>query len=242
MIKTEIYKLASICMVVAFAFFSELVFRFNLIMKDQEILFLIILLLVCCMPAIVSCIRKKFDPFEPIYPVAICTIIYYGLIVKVKISQDSAWISGVNYRNELCSAIVMALIAWVSFCIGYYGNKNDFIKNGNNYTIDNEYLRSLNRLAKIMLSIFILLFLGWLIISKVPLSSLWIFGEAYYNQWKAEITGINIGHLFSAIEAFPACILLIIATRKNDKWPVSFFFLILGINILYAGLGVGLGL
>lgn len=90
----------------------------------------------------------------------------------------------------------------------------------------------------VMLGFFGSSFFLWIVVGRVPLWSLWIFGEASYGTWSIEAAGPKLGHLYAAQESLPACALLLIATRSKRHWPLALILLLAAITVLFAGLGI----
>ena len=217
---------------------AGLIENFGLIQIGSEFTWLFLLFSGCCGPIIAALLYKKFDPFEPVYPVMIATIIYYGLMVFVLMQTDGFYLNGIDYSSEIAGVVFMALTAFVGFLIGYYGGKRDIRQIAVKAELTKDERVFLNKTVWILLAFFVAIFGLWVLISGVSIASLWIFGDAWYNAWKLEMVGTNVGHLFIAIETFPACLLLIIATRPHKRWPMSPMILIAFTTFLYATIGV----
>jgi oligosaccharide repeat unit polymerase len=217
---------------------ANLIFSSDLMQIGTEYIWLFLLTIVCLAKFFHSYAIRNLDIFEPIYPVAIATLIYYGLMVFIIMQKDEFYLDGIDYRNQIPKVIFMSLVAFIGFLLGYIGGRRQLSQIRKKPEIQKNEKYFLNRTAWVLLGFFIIAFVLWILISKVPIWSFWIFGEAYYNQWKVEALGPNIGHLFASIETFPACILIIISTRQKKKWQTSATVMIFFTIVLYMTLGV----
>lgn len=207
--------------------------------KEQEALWLTILGFACCWPAIRAWLTGEFDPFEPVYPAAVVTFVYYVIMVIILVQRDAIRLLGLNYRADVPKVLVLALLALVGFYAAYYTSSQRQAVPPPHQTewtdADRAYV---HRLSVALLGGFGSLFVLWILIGKVPLESLWIFGGATYEAWLHEAKGAWVGYLFAAQDSLPACALLLIATRRGRRWPPHLIILVIGIIVLFSGLGV----
>lgn len=218
---------------------ASVAFEFNFLWEDTEILWLGLLLGACVAPAVFVFLSRRFDPFEPVYPIIISTFIYYGLMVIILLIQgDSFRMLSIDYRSEVPKVVFLALLALIGFYMGYYGWGSLASQPPKKQKMTEAEMGYTRRCAFRMLMFFGALFALWILIARVPLWSLWIFGGARYGAWNIEAEGAKLGHLYSAIEALPACALLLIASRKTRAWSLGSIILLVVIAVIYSGLGI----
>jgi oligosaccharide repeat unit polymerase len=217
---------------------SNLIYNSGLMQIGTEYIWLFVLTVFCLGKFFYSFAIKNFDIFEPIYPIAIATLIYYGLIVFILMQEDAFYLDGIDYRNEIPKVVFMSLVAFIGYFLGYIAGRENFLRIRKKPEIQDNERYFLNRTGWFLLGFFIIVFSLWILIAKIPIWSLWIFDEAYYNQWKLEALGPNIGHLFASIETFPACFLIIISTRSSKRFPIFLITIILFTTVLYMTIGV----
>lgn len=194
----------------------------------------------CLMPLGLAFARRKVDIFEPIYALALSTVIYFVLIPSVMLLQRDFTFVGVDYSRYLNSVTILASLAFLGFGIGYYlqqPGRSTPDSNIPSVTMDEQTRRYLWRWSMFLFVFFLVLVLLWIIIARIPLRSLWVFGEASYNDAARLATGPEIGYLYGAREALPACLLLLLAFRSQRKWPVGALLALLGLTLFFAGLG-----
>jgi oligosaccharide repeat unit polymerase len=103
--------------------------------------------------------------------------------------------------------------------------------------MDDDTKKFIHNWSFILLALFSVLIVLWIVAARIPLSTLWIFGEASYGDaWRAA-QGVQVGYLYGARDAIPACLLLIIASRKKAKWGTLSTALLVVYTILLAGPG-----
>jgi oligosaccharide repeat unit polymerase len=212
--------------------------EFDLLRKKEEPFLLVFLVIACCMPGLIAWFKGTFDLFEPVYPIAVATLVYFGLMVPVFILNDSFSLLGISYRNEVPEAMFLALVALAAYYVAYYGHsaRTDYSDKRPEMTKPSRAYA--HHWSLVMLGFFSSLFILWIVIGRVPLWSFWIFGKGYYNAWQTTASGFTIGYLFSALEALPACLLLLIATRKKHRWPLYSLLLLAFITFLFTNIGV----
>ena len=206
--------------------------------REQEVVWLTILGLACCLPIIIAWLSGGFDPFEPVYPIAAATFIYYVIMVVVLLDRNAVRVQGIDYRNDMPKVLLLALLALVSFYTAYYIGRRRAGPVARRVEWNDGDRSYVHRLALVLLGLFGSLFILWIIVGRIPLRSLWIFGEASYQAWLSEAEGAWVGYLFAAQESLPACALLLIATRRGRHWPPHLILLVVAITVLFAGLGV----
>ena len=214
------------------------VVELGILPAHSDHILLALLLMACIMPALIAWLRGSFDAFEPVYPVAIDTALYFVLMVAVVLGSGQVLMLGFDYRDDMPMAIFLALLALLGFYVGYYGIARSADQGRSKVAARSLRQVRLHRYAWFLLGFFSLLFVSWIVIGRVPPRSLWIFGGASYGTWGVEASGAKLGHLYAAQEALPACILLVIATRSKRHWPLLAFVLMALVTLLFAGLGV----
>lgn len=201
-------------------------------------LWLLLLATACVVPALIDIVRGRFDIFEPVHAVAFATFVYMMLIPVLLARQTNGFVlGGISYAGDMPKVAFLSLLSLLGFYVGYYQYR---LRPGNPDTIprpDKGLPRHARRWAILIFAFFVGLVALWLIVGRVPLNTLWIFGEADYTDWRFEAQGVNIGYLYAAREALPACVLLLIATRSRRRWPLGTILIGLGIAILFAGMG-----
>ena len=233
-----LFKISKIFFIFFLAAIGSLFFGMGFFHPGSEIFWLLTLIGASCIPLVIAAKSRQFDPFEPVYPVALATLIYYGVVVVELIRKDSFWMMGINYRAEIPKVLFLAILAIGSFCIAYHGGNRGIEMLPKRPKISQSYRIFLHRWAYSLFCFFSGIFGLWILIAQVPLWSLWVFGGASYNAWKLEATGFQLGHFFSSIEALPACLLLILSTRAKRRWSFFSITLIIAVMFLFAGLGV----
>lgn len=196
--------------------------------------------LLCLAPLGVAFVRRKVDIFEPIYALALGTVVYFVLIPIVMLLQRDFTFLGVDYSRYLNSVTVLASLAFVGFGIGYYlqrPGRTPSDSDAPRVALDEQTRRYFWRWSIFLFAFFLALVVLWIVIARIPLRSLWVFGEASYNDAARLAAGPEIGYLYGAREALPACLLLILAFRSKRKWPVGALLALLGLTLFFAGLG-----
>lgn len=212
--------------------------EFDLFPKGSEIFWLGALAALCCAPILIAGIHGRFDVFEPVYPVAFTTFIYFVLAIVALMRADSFSMLGLNYGRHLPTVIFLAFSALISFYITYLMPSHGPSKPTGWQPMNEAQRAFARRISWALLEFFALLVALWIVIGRIPLWSLSIFGQGQYNSWKGAAAGIQLGHLHGAQEALPACILLLIATRKSLRWPLAIILLAGVITFFFAALGV----
>jgi oligosaccharide repeat unit polymerase len=200
---------------------------------------LLVLGCVSIFPFYLAWIRKKFNIYEPIYYVILAAVIYYGIIPIVLWLSDGIYMLGRDYSYRTPEVILFTSFALLVYYVIYYAVPNRSLDNVNNFLIDH-YNKSLYKLRgySILVTVLILvLIVLWIVVGRIPLSSLWTIGDAGYGDWSQSGSGPLIGYLYGARESLPACILLLIATRRNRGWNVLDFVLIAFTVLLLASTG-----
>ncbi len=205
---------------------------------EGEVLWLTILIVTCCLPGLLAWAAGRLDPLEPVYAVAAATLVYFGVMVGVLLQTDSFRMLSIDYREEVPEVLFLAWLALVGFYIAYYGGGRAPGRLGPREAMDDATRVRAHRYALGLLFVAGFLLVLWVVIGRVPLWSLWVFGEASYGSWVSEGTGVRLGYLYAAQEALPACVLLLTATRRVRRWPLTSYLLLAAVTILFAGLGV----
>lgn len=215
-----------------------LVVEFGLLRPGAASFLLLLLAALCILPGASAWLRGRFDPFEPAYPVAVATLIYFGVIVVMIHSTGRFSMLGIDYGEQVPTTIFLALLALAGFDVAYYGATPRLGQAPREPVSTVAVRAAIHRYAAALLVLFSAMFVLWVIIARTPIRSLWVFGSASYGAWNVEASGAKLGHLFAAQEALPACVLLLIASRARRRWPVSAWLILGAIIVLYAGIGV----
>ena len=206
-----------------------------------QLLALGLLGLVCTLPAIWANLRGRLDPFEPIYAFALCTLVYFVFVPAVLVWQQAFVFLGVDYSDELGRVTAFAFLAFLGFSIGYYwqGRAAEAAHRPLAAAVPPEpaLRRFMFRWALLLFTFFTLLVVAWILVAQFPLYTLWIFGDASYGESWTLATGPQIGYLYGAREALPACLLLLIAFRARRRWPLPALVLLLLLVLFFAGSG-----
>jgi oligosaccharide repeat unit polymerase len=195
----------------------------------------------CLAPAVVALVRRRFDLFEPIYAFALSTMVYFVFVPAVQLSQNSFTLLGVDYSANINQVTVLAFLALVGFSMGYYWRNSKRFASAPSQegasAHNTEQRRYLWRWAALLFVGFLGLITLWVVIARIPLATLWIFGEASYGDaWNAAV-GPQIGYLYGAREALPACLLLLIAYRSKKRWSVATVLFLILVALFFAGSG-----
>lgn len=194
----------------------------------------------CLAPALVGLLRGTLDVFEPVHAYALSKLIYFVVVPLVLLRRDDFRLEGISYAHLLPLTLVYALLALVGFYLGYYWHRapspapERFAATRARFEASRGWAR---RWAVVLLGFFSLLVALWIIIARIPLSALWIFGDAAYGTAWEEAQGPQIGYLYGAREALPACVLLLIATRRSKRWSLPSVALLFFVTIFFAGSG-----
>lgn len=188
----------------------------------------------CCVPIIASVLGRKFDVFEPVYAYSVSTFVYFALVPAILLGNDGFYLGGVNYRAELARVLLVVVFALAGFYLGYYSFQG---RDRTELRISDDIRASLFRLSSLLLLGLCSLVVLWLVIAEIPLSALWIFGEASYGDAWRLARGPQIGYLYGAREALPACLLLLVALRSGRRWPPIVLIFLVFIGLFFAGSG-----
>ena len=188
----------------------------------------------CCVPAIASVFGRKIDVFEPVYAYCVSTFVYFVLVPIILLGSDGFYLGGVDYSAELARVLLMIIVALAGFYLGYYSLPGHDRKG---LRISDDIRASLLRLTSLMLLGLCSLVALWLVIAEIPVSALWIFGEASYGDAWRLAKGPQIGYLYGAREALPACLLLLVALRSGRRWPPFVLIFLVFIGLFFAGSG-----
>ena len=195
----------------------------------------------CFLPVIRGVVKRDIDFFEPIYAYSVSTFVYFVLVPAILLGNDGFYLGGVDYSAELARVLFMVVIALAGFYLGYYS----FQRRGRTAEAtplsqlrSSDDIRSfLFKLSSLLLLILSSLVVLWLVIAEIPLSALWIFGEASYGDAFRLARGPQIGYLYGAREALPACLLLMVALRSGRRWPPFAVLFLVFIGLFFAGSG-----
>jgi oligosaccharide repeat unit polymerase len=206
--------------------------------------------LACVVPAIWSAFRGCFDLFEPIHAFLLSTSVYFVVVPGYLMLQQGFRFLGVDYSAELGRVTGLALLALLGFSIGYYwrgtamedASRNVVARSAKQrlaatLPLDPRLRRFMAGWAVALFAFFSLLVLLWILVARIPPSTLWIFGGASYGDAWSRATGPQIGYLYGAREALPACLLSILAFRARSRWPLATWALLLLLVLFFAGSG-----
>jgi hypothetical protein len=227
-----------LCLLFLLSAIGLFVVELNVLGPGSLLPLLVLLVALCAAPALIAWLYGFFDPFEPIYSIALATFIYFGIMVVVLLHTGDFSMLGFDYRDQIPTAVFMASLALAGFGVAYYSTDPKAGQSGNASALTKVELAYAHRRSLFLLGFFGSLFILWIIVGRVPVWSIWIFGGASYGTWNTEAAGAKLGHLYAAQEALPACILLFIASRSKRPWPFAGIMLLGAIAILFAGLGV----
>jgi oligosaccharide repeat unit polymerase len=193
----------------------------------------------CCVPLLVALLRRTGDVFEPVYIFALTNLVYF-VIVPLELIQDRnrLVVFGVDYNSELPKVLFMALLSVIGFYIGYYvagGYNTNQLKA--HTPLGQTVLRSAHNWSIGLLIFFTTAVALWIVVARIPLRTLWVFGNVAYLDWKCTSSGPSIGYLYGSREAIPACLLLTLATRSSRRWGAMALALIIVISVIFAGMG-----
>jgi oligosaccharide repeat unit polymerase len=200
---------------------------------------LIVLGLACAAPVIIAVLLRRFDPFEPSYAFLLSTFIYFVFIPAVLQAQDAFSFLGINYSGELTRVTTLAFLALVGFLAGYYylgARKDDPVQHARLEMREAER-KALRRVVAGMLVVFALLLILWVRVAEIPLSALWIFGDASYGDAWDMAAGPQIGYLYGVREALPACLILLLGLRSRRRWPFLVLAMFAFTLVFFAGSG-----
>lgn len=202
---------------------------------------LVLLGVACAMPAIVALLRRRFDLFEPMYAFALSTFVYFALVPAVLLWRNSFILFGVDYGANANQVTAMAFLALVGFGIGYYwrsaNRSGDAPSRNDPKPQSSEQKQYMWRWVALLFLGFLALVALWIVIARIPLSTLWIFGEASYGDAWESASGPQIGYLYGAREALPACLLMLIAFRRERRWSATTILFLILVMLFFAGSG-----
>lgn len=195
----------------------------------------------CLLPAVISWLRGNLDIFEPVYVTILATFVYFVVNPAVRIAQFRDFEEmGVDYSADLPEVLALALLALLSFYVGYYMFTANRSFERRALIAHKSVLRYAHRWATILLVFFALLVGLWIIVAGFPLRTLWVFSEATetWRDWQTLSSGPNIGYLYGARESIPACLLLVIATDTSKRrWGFWRILLWIAVIVFLAGMG-----
>lgn len=206
-----------------------------------ETLMLGLLGLACILPFGIRLLQRRIDVFEPVYAFSLSTLIYFVVVPVIQLPDNAFYLAGINYRAELGLVVALAFGALLGFYLGYYGLTVQNPKRhpaGSVVQSDPTFHRRFWRWAVAVSAFFFGLVILWLNVADVPLSSLWVLGEASYGELFAASTGPQIGYLYGARDALPACLILLIAARPGRNWTPILIALLLIVGLFFVGIGV----
>lgn len=206
-----------------------------------ETLMLVLLGLASILPFGIRLLQRRVDVFEPVYAFSLSTLIYFVVVPVVLLPENSFYLGGINYRPELGLVVALAFVALLGFYLGYYGFTRRTQKRrlaGGRVLGDPALHRLFWRWAVGVSALSLGLVVLWLVIADVPLPSLWVLGEASYGEFFAAATGPQVGYLYGARDALPACLILLIASRPGRNWLPILIALLLIVGLFFAGIGV----
>lgn len=207
----------------------------------NEYWLLAILSAVCALPFAYALTRKRLDLFEPIYAFALSSAMYFVLIPALLLAQDSYDLLGWDQRAYANTVTFLALLAMIGFGLGYYLRSEPeglVTSTTTPRELDDPTTKKRNLHWSIaVFLVFLSLSVLWILVARIPLASLWIFGESSYSDAWAYGLGPQIGYLYGAREALPACLLLIIAFRSGRRWPIITIALFLFLLLFFSGSG-----
>lgn len=203
----------------------------------ENIYYLIPLGIFCFLPTIISIFRNdKIDPFEPIQPSVIATLLYLVVQPFFLLRQDMFKMLGVNYEHSIPKLVMFSIFSLSALYLGYYvypqSSKPSTTKESEAAT--SKYILLYSWIPYII-SIFLLIL--WIGIARIPLRSLWALGEAGYLAWHKS-PGIQIGYLYGARNALATSVLLILGNNNKKRfWTIGSIILIFTTTIFLAGMG-----
>ena len=207
---------------------------------ENEYVALAILGVACAAPPVLALVRRRFDLFEPINAFVLSTFIYFVFIPVVLLTQNAFTLFGVDYSAAVEQVTLLALLALFGFGMGYYWRGTRSATDVLVKELDiqgSEQRRRMLRWSSVILMGFLVLVALWIVVARIPLSTLWIFGEASYSDaWNLAL-GPQIGYLYGAREALPACLLLLIAYRSTRRWSIATILLVILVGVFFAGSG-----
>jgi oligosaccharide repeat unit polymerase len=208
---------------------------------NGDVISLTLLGLACAVPNAIAFLQQREDTFEPIFAFTLSTFVYFVFIPSVLLFQNSFKLFGIDYSAQLTPTTLLALLALLSFGLGYYWRSHLRISISQNQEI---YLRQTTEIRKFLLRWSLIIFLGfsllvvlWIVTAGMPIHTLWVIGEASYGDDWRYATGPQIGYLYAARESLTACVLMIIAFRSRKRWPFSGILLTIILLLFFAGAG-----
>lgn len=206
-----------------------------------EFLVLCVLGLVCVLPLGIRLLQRRVDLFEPVYAFSLSTFIYFVVVPLFQLPDNAFYLAGTGYRPELARVVALALLALLGFYLGYYGFT---VFSRKQEPVALQVLsvpavhRQFWRWAVGVSTFFFGLVILWLITANVPLSSLWVLGKGSYGELFSASTGPQIGYLYGARDALPACLILLIAARPGRNWSLVLIALLLVVGLFFVGVAV----
>ncbi len=206
--------------------------------RATEIVLIVALSSLCALPFFFGYVRKNFYIFEPVYIFSFCTFAYFVVVPVVLFYYDDFYFGGVNYRPDIIKVLGMTILSLITFYLGYYWRQSRSKSQLAQRLHIDEYTKIfINKWSYIFLAVFTLLIVIWVLIARIPVSTLWVFGQASYGDAWNYAEGPQVGYLYGAREAIPACILMIIATRRKPKWSIISIIMLISYTLILAGPG-----
>jgi hypothetical protein len=206
-----------------------------------EGILIVVLGLACLAPVIIRLLQKRLDVFEPVYAFSLSTFVYFVVVPIFLIRDDAFYIEGINYHPEIKHVLMLAIMALLGFYWGYHWpQKVENQKKPTNWNILNnlKWKHSLTRWSIILFGFFFGLVILWILTSRVPLRALWVIGQGSYGDPFLLASGLQIGYLYGARDALPACLLLLFAAQIGGRWRIGLLPVLLVTIPLIIGDGV----
>jgi hypothetical protein len=226
--------IATILLGLGFAFAT---LNFELPFSQSEIVAFSLLLAAILFPFIPAIIRKKIDIFQPVYVIGLITFVYFILVPLALGYQSSGYLYyGIDYRNMLVRAELIALIALLGFYSGYYLGQRYINPSG---TVFSEaYNKRVTIITIIFGGIATILMFTWILVGKFPLWALNIFDKrASYGTW-FDLTKTSVGYLYSARLAFIPLLITGLAFRKYKYPGIYWVFAYIIVGVMYLIMGI----
>jgi oligosaccharide repeat unit polymerase len=189
-------------------------------------------------PVIPVLLGRELDLFEPVYLFALVSFVYFFWApLQLQINNASVIAEGIRYDAVMPSVLFYSLLAIIGFYTGYYVYRGALRSAPVYNKLSTATMTKVRRVSLLMLVFFAGLVAIWVYVARIPLSALWVLGDAWYLDWKAQSSGPNIAYLYGAREAIPACLLLVVASRSSKRWHPLMVIVIVAASILFAGMG-----
>jgi hypothetical protein len=143
----------------------------------SHLLLLFFLTLLASAPFLVAFVNQRFDMFHPVFALAWTFLVNFVVATFLLLWRNYRLMSGIDYRAQLGTSLLAALVGLAAGYLGYLGGKRLLAAKdlsdsfGPRGEVDRPR-RTLFRIAVLVLGLTVVFFLIWLYLARIPLEYL----------------------------------------------------------------------